>query len=162
MKLRNALISVVAACVFAGLSACSQGAEQRGTDDQITAAGNVDAFALHLGDCLISSQLEDTFNEVPGVPCSQAHDSEVVYIFDMPDGAFSDDDIKAAASDTCPDQVASYVGPNYATVTAGGLDWDYFSPSQDSWTQGDREVDCVVYTIDGQNDLTSSLKGLGN
>jgi len=134
----------------------------RGSDSQITSGGNVDAFSIYVGDCLISADLDNEFSEVPAVPCTEAHDSEVIYIFDMPDGDYDSDAIDSAGDDQCPQAIVNYVGPNYDTVSSEGLDWYYFSPTEESWAQGDREVDCIAYARSDTNELTSSVKGLGN
>ncbi|MCL2735995.1 MAG: septum formation family protein [Propionibacteriaceae bacterium] len=164
MKVRNLVAIAGVAFALSLMSGCSSSTpEQRDTGGQITGAGNVDAFSLHVGDCLISSALQDTFQDVPGVPCTEGHDSEVIYIFDMPDGTYDETAIDDAAQDACAQGIVDYVGPNYASLTSQGLDWSYFSPSQDSWNQrNDREVDCVAYTVSEENELTSSVKGMGD
>ena len=163
MKLRYVLSGVVAACLLGTMAGCSGGNDaSRDTDAQITSGGNVSAFSMYIGDCLISSDLDDQFSEVPAVPCTEPHDSEVIYIFDMPDGAYDEDAIGAAGDDQCSQEIVSYVGPNYDTVTSEGLDWTYFSPTSESWASGDREVDCLAYTLSYENELTSSVKGLGD
>ena len=144
-----------------GCSLFGGGDAERGSDAQITSGGNLDAFSMYVGDCLISSNLDDEFNEVPAVPCTDPHDSEVIYIFDMPDGDWDEDAIEAAGDDQCAQAIIDYVGPNYDTVTSEGLDWNYFSPTSESWDQGDREIDCVAFTNSFDDELTSSVKGLG-
>ena len=169
MKTKNLLVGLAAACLLVTMGGCSAvsglfggGDAQRDPDDQITSGGNINAFSLHVGDCLISSDLDSSFSDVPAVPCTEAHDSEVFYLFDMPDGTFDEDAIDDAAGQECPRALNSYVGPNYASVGSEGLDWSYFVPTEDSWANGDREVDCVAYAVSGTNELTSSVKGLGD
>jgi len=117
---------------------------------------------MHVGDCIISADLGEQFSELPAVPCTEPHDAEITYMFDMQDGDYDEDAINEAGFDQCEKAAIDYVGPNYETVGAEGLDWDYFSPTRDSWEKmGDREVDCLVFSLSGENDLTSSVKGLG-
>jgi len=169
MKRRKLLAGLAVICLAGTLSGCSAlsglfgggGDVQRDPDDQITQGGNVDAFSLKVGDCLISSDLENEFTDIPAVPCSEGHDTEVIYIFDMPDGAYDDDAITEAGNSECAKAITDYVGPNYGSVSSDGLDWNYFSPTSDSWDQGDREIDCIAYTMSFENELTSSVKGMG-
>jgi len=164
MKLKTVLAGLGVVCALGALAGCGGNSqpEQRDSSDQITQAGQVDAFSVHIGDCLISNSLDSTFTNVPGVPCSDPHDSEVIYIFSMPDGTFDQDAIDSAAEDECPTQMASYVGPNWDTALDGNITYTYFTPTSESWSQGgDREVDCLAATNSGTNDWTSSVKGVG-
>ncbi len=163
MRIKNVVAVAALMCVAGSLSACSllDNGAGRDADSQITEAGQVDAFSLHIGDCLVSSDLETEFEEVPAVPCTEAHDTEVIYLFDMPDGAFDDDAISAAADDACATAMDDYVGPNWGDLVDGDLSYSYFTPTEDGWAQGDHEVDCVAQTYSGDLSLTSSLKGLG-
>ena len=155
MKTRHLALGLATVCLLGTLSACSA----------ISSLGNkpgtVDAFSLKVGDCIISSELKDNFTEVPKVACTEAHDSEVILIFDIADKTFDQTSIDTQAKDKCEPALASYVGPNYATVGTQGLDWNYFSPTSDSFAKGDREIDCIAMTISGDSELTSSVKGLG-
>jgi len=162
MKPRYILTGIAAVCLLGTMAGCSGGGDAaRDTDAQITSGGNLSAFSMYIGDCLISANLDDQFSEVPAVPCTEPHDSEVIYIFDMPDGDYNEDAIEAAGDDQCAQEIVTYVGPNYDTVSSEGLDWSYFTPTSESWDQGDREVDCIAYTASSENELTSSVKGLG-
>jgi hypothetical protein len=167
MNLRKLLVVGAAVCAVGVMSSCSllgsHTPVERDPSGQVTASGNADAFDLHVGDCMISADLQSTFSEVPATPCTDPHDSEVIYIFDMQDGVYDDNAITQAAEDQCKQAMISYVGPNYADVATGELDYTYFTPTQDGWNkQGDREIDCLAYTVSGKNELTSSVKGLGN
>jgi len=165
MTLRKLFAASALACTLALTSACSLfggGEAERGADDEITTGGNISAFSMHIGDCIISADLGSQFSEVPAVPCTEPHDTEITYMFDMQDGDYDEDAIDEAGIDQCEKAAIDYVGPNYATVGAEGLHWDYFSPTKESWeNMDDREVDCLVYSLSGENDLTSSVKGLG-
>ena len=162
MKPQYILAAATAACLLGMMAGCTGGGDaSRDTDAQITSGGNLSAFSMYIGDCLISANLDDQFSEVPAVPCTEPHDSEVMYIFDMPDGDYDEDAIEAAGDDQCAQEIAEYVGPNYDTVSSEGLEWSYFTPTSESWDNGDREVDCIAFTVSSENELTSSVKGLG-
>jgi len=162
MKIRPIMAVLVTAGAALLLSSCSligggTNTTQRDPTQSITASQTIDAFSIQLGDCVVLPT-SDTFSDITVVGCSQAHDAEVINVFDMPDGTFSQDDVDTAGNQ-CEAAAQSYVGPNYQNL---GLDWSYFSPTSDSWANGDREIDCVVYTLSGNPDLTSSVKGQGN
>jgi hypothetical protein len=115
------------------------------------------AFDLHVGDCLISSDLGDSFSSVPRVPCSQAHDTEITEIFDVSlSGDYDEDAVDDAAGQRCETAIADYVGPDWRSLN---LDWNYFSPTAGSWAKGDREVDCILSSMEDGLVLTSSMEG---
>ncbi|MDR0849822.1 MAG: septum formation family protein [Propionibacteriaceae bacterium] len=157
--MKSLLTVVVAAGAALLLSSCSLLSGLGGSDrptGEVSQSQQVDAFSLKVGDCLISTDLGDSFSEVPLVPCSQAHDVEIIKIFDMADGAYSQDAIDEAAYQ-CEAAIAEYVGPDWEST---GLDWNRFSPTEGSWGKGDREIDCIAYTLSGELDLTASVKGI--
>jgi len=165
MKIRNFIGGVMAVCLLGALSSCSPSSVQnngtpRDPDASITASSTINAFSLHIGDCLIQSQLGDQVTEVPAVPCDQPHDSEVIFIFAVTDTAYSEATINNEAQVQCDQAMVNYVGPNYGSVTPA-IDSMWFAPSAQSWPTGDREVDCLVVTTSGNLDLTSSVQGLG-
>jgi len=162
MSIKRTVSVLGAIGVAALLSSCSliggnNNTTPRDPTQSITQSQQIDAFSIHLGDCLMLPP-DGTFSDLTAVACTQPHDTEVTNVFDMPDGTFSQDDVDAAGNQ-CDAAAQSYVGPNYQNL---GLDWNYFSPTSDSWAQGDREIDCIVYTLSGNPDLTSSVKGQGN
>jgi hypothetical protein len=121
----------------------------------------VSAFDLKVGYCFIIDDIPDTFQYVTILPCSTPHDSEVIYLFDMPDGTYDEDAIDAAADEKCLAAMDSYVGPNWRNVTSEGLWYSSFTPSSGTWSQGDREIVCIAMTNSGDNELTSSVQGMG-
>ncbi len=165
MKIRAILTTVAALGLGVALSGCSiiadlTGQAQRDADAQVTAAGDLSAMSLRIGDCLISTELGNEFTEVPGVPCNEPHDAEVIYLFDMPDGPYDEDAINTAGQEECYRAMSEYVGPNWDTAMDGDLDFFWFTPSEDGWNAGDHEINCLVYTLSGELSLTSSAKGI--
>lgn len=164
MKIHKLLAGVAALCLLGVTSGCSLlgiGSDPRDPSGEATASGKVDAFSLRVGDCIISSDLGNSFSEVPLVPCTEAHDAEIIYIFDIEGSIYNKSTIEDAAWDQCEKAMTDYVGPNYDKIGSEGLDISYFSPTADSWKNGDREVDCIAYTVSEKNELTSSVKGAG-
>ncbi|MDR2930964.1 MAG: septum formation family protein [Propionibacteriaceae bacterium] len=165
MSLRRTVGVMVGCAAMAVLSGCSLltnlGDSPRDADKSITASAAIEATSLRAGDCLVSTELSDSFTEVPGVPCTQAHDAEITYLFDMPDGDYSQEDMSAAAEQECATAAETYLGPNWQTVNGGDIDTNWFYPSSESWTAGDREITCLVYTPSGDLSLTDTVRGAG-
>jgi len=164
MKVRGIVAAAAALTLMGALGACSliggNSSPTRNPTAPVSSSQMVDAFSLRVGDCIVSKDLGDTFSTVPTVPCTQAHDAEITYIYDLKGTIFDQATIDDDAQPKCEQAAIDYVGAGYADV-ATGLDWTYFGPTSDSWKNGDREIDCLVYTTSGTNDLTSSVKGKG-
>jgi len=164
MDLRQVLGGLVASGLVIGLSGCSMlglgGTPTRDPEASVTESAVLSAFDLHVGDCLISADVAESFSEVPAVPCDEAHDSEIIYIFQITDTTFSQASIDLAGEEKCVQAMNDYIGPNYADVLPE-LDYTWFSPTAESFARGDREVDCLAYTVYADEVLTQSVKGLG-
>ena len=119
-------------------------------------AGNV--FSLEVGQCFDNPDATDEVSDVPIVECSTAHDNEVYYLFDLPDGDYPGlSAVQLAADDGCFAQFEPYVGQTYAESALGY--WALY-PTEGSWDQNDREIVCVLSDYeDGQ--LTGSMRGSG-
>ncbi|MDR0783410.1 MAG: septum formation family protein [Propionibacteriaceae bacterium] len=154
MRTKAWLVSLLAVGVIGALTGCT-GAAQRDADDQITGAGKVDAFEMRVGDCFITAKLSDEILEVPGLPCSQPHDGEVVHIFALSDGDYDETAIMAKADPTCAKATEDYVGGDYKPL---GIDSWYFYPDPQAWSNGSRDVICYIATTSGENDLSASVK----
>ncbi|WP_336645680.1 septum formation family protein [Microbacterium sp. USHLN186] len=127
-----------------------------------TAAGvdSTDIFDLKVGDCKLeddisSGQLSDTRI----VSCTEPHDEEVYHEFEMKDGVYPPAAlIEREAFEQCGDAFEGYVGVSYEESM---LEFAYFSPTEDGWTQlDDRVVQCVLYAGDGSR-LETSMKDAG-
>ncbi|XBH20833.1 septum formation family protein [Jonesiaceae bacterium BS-20] len=125
------------------------------TNEITEAQDRADVFEMRVGDCLKTSALGDEVASVPVVPCSEEHEDEIYFSFEIPDGDFPGDaEIDAAAETTCTREFSNFVGTAYEAST---LDWSPFTPSAGSWSEGDREVLCVAFDPDGLT--TGSLAG---
>ncbi|MCL1907238.1 MAG: septum formation family protein [Propionibacteriaceae bacterium] len=163
MKLRKLVVLVAGFAVATALGGCSLLGltDHRDPDGHITASTNVNPFALRVGDCLITVNLDSNVATLPVVPCSDAHNAEVFHMFDLPDGAFDEPAIRDAADTVCYQVVEEYVGPRYYAVSSGGLKVFFFIPSAASWDNGDRSVSCLAATVSDETELTSSIRGQG-
>ncbi|WDG17995.1 septum formation family protein [Microbacterium sp. Clip185] len=122
---------------------------------EITDAGKADVFTLSVGDCMNNTSSEEV-TDVPVVPCSDPHDTEVYYEFSLPDGEYpGKDEVYSAAEEGCYNEFANFVGIAYEEST---LEFSYFAPTQQSWDQGnDRLVSCLV--VDTAEQVTGTLAG---
>jgi Septum formation len=94
-----------------------------------------------------------------GLPtdCAAAHDAEVFAVVSLPEGAWPGQEaLETAADEACGSEFEAYVGASYEE---SALYYGYYTPLQDDWTTGDREVLCFVYDAEGP--LTGSVRGSG-
>lgn len=120
-------------------------------------SGNV--FELAVGDCFDDTSSADTeLSDVPIVDCTEPHDNEVFFTFELADGDFPGDDaILTEAESRCLPAFEDYVGRDYASSE---LDIFPITPTSGSWDNGDREVICALYDLELEK-LTGSMQGSG-
>ena len=160
----RALAVAVLAVVTVGLGGCSAiqgllGGDQVARDadtQQVTEAGSADVFNLHIGDCFDDESASE-ITDVPAVPCADAHDNEVYYLFDLPDGEYPGADaVSSGADEGCAAQFESFAGIAYESST---LDWFTITPTEETWNSlNDREVICSIYDPAGKT--SGSLAGV--
>jgi hypothetical protein len=128
---------------------------RRGDDGSLTAAGNVGVDDLRAGDCFNTGD-DVEISDVDGVPCSEPHKYEVFAVATHEgDGTFpSDAELDGIFSLICESPFEDYVGEPYATSAIWGT---MISPSEESFSDGDREYICVLYDPDNTA-LTTSLR----
>jgi len=146
---------ILAATALFVLSGCgalgdlvSSGEPDRDEQGAVTEAATNDVMALEVGDCLDSEDLDGRIEEVPFVPCAEAHDSEVYASTELEGTEYPGDTFVEKKSDAfCYDQFASFVGLAYEESV---LDYFPMYPLEDGWNSaGDREVLCLVVDLDG-------------
>lgn len=161
-------IKSLAAVGFAAamlMTACSSEPD-RDESGAITEEGELDAFSIKVGDCmapegemdsLTTEGAEETEVEsVSAVPCSEPHDSEAYHIFDMTEEDYPGTTAVTEAADVgCEAAFEAYVGVDYYDSTLG---ISYLYPSADTWSVGDREIVCVIFSMDSEL-LTGTAKG---
>ncbi len=98
---------------------------------------------------------------VPRVPCSEPHDSEAFKSILLPDGDFPGNEaVSDAADEACIAAFGEFVGIDYFESTDIDINW--YVPTAGSWSNGDREILCLVVEIDAEGQLiksTGSLEG---
>lgn len=158
MKKRFTATALASLLALAG-AACS---DEPNRDDAgaITEEGDLDAWSIAVGDCLLEPQMVDgEFSDIAAVPCGEAHDYEAIHVFDIADEVVFPGEEKTSelAGEGCLAEFDAAIGAAYADST---LDFTIFTPTLESWAQGDREVVCVAYAMSGEQ-LTGSVAGSG-
>ena len=119
--------------------------------------GEVDAFALKVGDCLNDAQISEEITSVPFVDCSEPHDSEVFARTDTTGDVFPGNDaLETELANFCRGEVfTQFMGIAYADSM---YDTSGYYPSTSSWESGDRELLCTVWDPNAQ--VTGTLAGI--
>jgi hypothetical protein len=121
-----------------------------------TSGSVIGAFTIELGDCLILPSA-DQFEEVRRLECTEPHDGEVFFVEEHPGSEFpSDDDFSTYVEEQCLPSFADYTGSAYDDQDV--LDVGWFTPTQGSWDNGDREVVCYLTPVDGSR-TSQSYRG---
>ncbi len=122
----------------------------------VLAACGGNAFELETGQCLNEPDSEEVI-DVEIVDCAEPHDLEVYRTDDLPDQNFDPALIDSLSFEICLDAFDGFVGTPYVDSE---LDIYYLVPSEESWSEGDREVVCAVYDLSGAQ-LTGSAENIG-
>lgn len=152
-----AALACSAALALAGCSLLGGSDEpERDASGEVTEAGDANAFAIRVGDCIENLDWEaEGFTTVPVVPCAEPHESEVYAATDLPDGEYPGAEAVAEAADAfCFDEYEAFVGTPWHESE---LEFGYLSPTPDSWAGGDREILCLL--MDPAGATTGSLAG---
>lgn len=132
--------------IFAGAGAMDDDTTRSETG-AIVEAGGLGAFVMQIGDCFNEPD-GDQVVSVEGLPCTSPHDAEVFALWDLPFASLPTDDeaVLDTALNGCYSYFEGYVG---ATYESSSLDIWVFTPTPESWENGDREVLCYVYDFAG-------------
>jgi Septum formation len=113
---------------------------------------------LQVGDCFDDPGAVAEVSDVQHHPCSEAHTGEVFLVSEMTgDNATypTDDAFLEHVGTNCVPAFETYTGTTFDDNTA--LDIGYFHPTSEGWGDGDREVICYAYNLDGST-TTGSVK----
>ena len=99
---------------------------------------------LTIGDCLDQNYLEDGINTTePLVECESAHDLEVFASLTFAGSAYpSVEDLVSFSAKQCAVEFKNFVGLDFGI---SALDFQYYYPTESSWANGDRGIDCVIF-----------------
>jgi len=116
--------------------------------DPTPSIGSVIAFdELRVGDCIVLPT-EYEFSALRSVPCDTPHGGEVFLVAEHPDGAYPTDEAFG-------EYVATMCGPAFESWTGSAygdqdvLDYSWFTPTEQSWTDGYRSFECYLAHTDG-------------
>lgn len=114
---------------------------------------------LEVGDCMNVSTLGAEVATVPTIDCAESHEAEVYATTDLPDGDFpGTTSIQASAVEFCSTEFEAFIGESY---DVSEIYMDGLMPTEDSWSQGDQEILCYAFEVDGAGDpalRTGTLK----
>lgn len=152
-RARRAFTAGVLVLAATALTGCSL----LGSIADSTPAGEVDAFAIKVGDCLNDAQINDEITSVPFIECSEPHDSEVFARTDVAGDAFPGNaSLETQLADFCRGDVfTQFIGIPYEDSV---YDTSGYYPSESSWQSSDRELLCTVWDDSGQ--VTGTLAGI--
>lgn len=125
---------------------------KRDDSGEITKPGTIEFSDMRVGDCAnypdIPTDADGTFEftDLKAQRCSDPHDFEMYAILSFPAGSNDPfpgrDAIIEWALNECYDRFEPYTGVAYEESL--DLDIDGFLPSEDSWEQGDRHIQCLL------------------
>lgn len=129
----------------------------------VTTASTADIFILAVGDCLDIEAMDRAAKEytsLPVVPCSEPHTGEVyaervLSDDEYPDGFPGGEAVASVANEFCRGEFEAFVGTAHRESV---LDYWHFWPTELSWAEGDRVVQCVVESVEP---VTGTLEGAG-
>ena len=129
---------------------------------ELVDAGHLDVMELQVGDCFNDpADLEEVVFSVAAVPCSEAHDNEVYAMIPVTGfgTAFPGDEaLQDFGYDACVGEpFREYVGTDYF---GSALEVFIFTPTEESWNTGDREIACILYRLD-LTKLTATTRDSG-
>jgi hypothetical protein len=129
---------------------------RRDDDGSLATAGTVSVDDLREGDCFNTSD-DVEISDVDGVPCTEPHAYEVFALATYEgDGTYPpDSQLDGIFTQVCEPSFETYVGLPYADSVIYG---NMISPSEESWSKGDRSFICVLFDRNDDT-LTESLAG---
>ena len=114
---------------------------------------------LAAGDCIIEPE-GLLVEEVDRVDCAEPHNYEVFAIYRESGGPYpGDEGLFTLAEVECGTYFESYVGVPFSESDVW---YTYFTPTEEGWEQGNRDVTCMLYTLDGEFELATNGGSLQN
>lgn len=149
-------LAVAGVAVFAGTQAKDDNTS-RDESGAIVESGGLGVFKINDGDCFNNPDPDATeVVSVEGVPCTAPHDGEAYGSFLLVAAEYpGETSVIQQSSEGCLQRFEMYVGLPYAQSR---FDFSFLYPTDLTWKAGDREVVCVVTSLDGSR-LTGSARG---
>ena len=149
-RARNAAVAAVAALALFG---CSNDPERDEETGELVEVGDVDVADLEVGDCLGEATGEGEIESLEAGPCSEPHAKEIFAALTVPDGDYPGQDALDAEVEGCIEEFTEFVGMPFEESV---LEINYMTPTEESWSQGDRELLCTVH--DPEAETTGTLQ----
>lgn len=134
---------------------------KRDSAGSVVTAGQLGVFVTHLGDCFQSLPGSNTgVSTVEAVPCTSPHHWQDVYKGTLTDSTFNHSAQVTEVQNLCVQKITALSQTWSATITTeyvGALGTD-MTPSEESWTKGDRSLDCLL----GSPSLSFSVSALSS
>ncbi|MDX1469586.1 MAG: septum formation family protein [Acidimicrobiia bacterium] len=114
---------------------------------------------LEVGDCFDDPSDTEDIAFIQTVSCDEPHQNEVYATLTLTEFETypGRDTVDDAALVQCLELFEDYVGAPYETSS---LDIAFLTPTEESWSEGDRGATCALYSLDGQM-LVGSMRGTG-
>lgn len=146
----------VAAVALSGCSILDQVTNQISDAVDPGAGTTQDIFSLVIGDCEVGNQDGGEVSSTKTVDCAEPHDAEVYAASYMAEGDFPGDSaIEDQATADCYAEFGTFIGAEYEDSV---YDFSWYYPTEGSWSEGDREILCLVYDPSGDQ-ISGSLAG---
>lgn len=144
------LSAVGAAAVYSNTGPFDDKTE-RDQSGEVVEAGGVGTFALRLGDCIQIPEgtglVVSVVVSVEAVPCGTPHDAQVYAEYNITSVVEYDrGDVELLAQQGCIQRWTEAIGTEFWEDPL--LDSFSYFPSPTSWAVGDREVKCLLVSID--------------
>lgn len=128
---------------------------RRDADGTLEAAGTLSVADLRPGDCFNSGD-ETEITDVDGAPCTEAHEYQVFANGRHEADVYpSDAQMDAIFASVCEAPFDAFVGVSYANSELWA---SMITPSEESWSDGDRTFTCMLYDPE-DSQLTTSMEG---
>jgi hypothetical protein len=151
------VLGAVGVLAFGGVSFALY--QANGGEGGIIETGSALVSELTTGDCFeMTDGIDDEYQTFVDVTsCGEVHHFEVFGEPLVDDETFpGDDEVSRLADEACYAAFDDYVGSSWED---SALDFGWFTPTEDGWAAGDREVTCYLATApEGE---TASLAGSG-
>ncbi|NND84357.1 MAG: hypothetical protein HKN46_04325, partial [Acidimicrobiia bacterium] len=151
------LVLALIGLFFAGRSVFDEvidGLENEGFT--FTAGDEINWDQVNVGDCVnfvdaFESGDDTTFvSTLERVQCIESHDAEVYALRDLAGGTWPGfESVYSDGDDICYEAFAPYVGIDYIDSL---YFYEVYTPSPESWDDGDRTVACTLIDLDGPLD----------
>jgi hypothetical protein len=120
----------------------------------VVSQGQRDLENLAPGDCFNAADT-DTITEIDAGPCTEPHEYEAFHVTTVGGEGFpSDEQLAQTFESECLPAFEAYVGVSY---DASAIYATMITPSEESWSDGDRSVACILYAPEN-TELTVSLR----